>query len=220
MKKSSLIAVSLLVLAGSGTLTGQSAAATEFTIEPLASNAEVMARLQSEGAPPDVVLPPGTDLLQFTRASKGLGPDTYVAPLIISAADAKSDSLSSPYFFSFGTGTYSYSGSSSCHMAPAYLPHSHTGVTVTLNNFFVFALDNNGTIDTTYTLWRKETITTNSPTIMATVTTSGELATVQVLGDTTVDFPIIYPDYVYYVTWCFSGASQGVIGFWLYYTNS
>ena len=142
MKKLSILAVCLLFLLGPGALICRSAAASDSTDEQMISNAEFMARHQSEGAAPDVVLPPGSDLTQFTREYLGLAPEAFVAPLIIPAADANSDSLGSPYFFSFGSGLYEYSTSSSCHMAPAYLPNTGGGVTVTVDNFFVFALDN------------------------------------------------------------------------------
>jgi len=179
-----------------------------------------MARHESVGAAPDVVLPLGSDLTQFTREYLGLAPQAYVAPLIIPAADANSDSLGSPYFFSFGSGIYGFSTSSGCHMAPAYLPNSPGGGTVTVNNFFVFALDNNATYDTTYNLWRKNTLDASSPQIMGTITTSGASASIQVLGDTTIDNPITSSTYAYYVTWCFNGSGEGTVGFWIYYTES
>ena len=219
MKKPSILAVCLLFLLGPGALMGRSAAASDSTDEQIISNAEFMARYESEGAAPDVVLPPGTDLTQFTREYLGLAPEAYVTPLIIPAADANSDSLGSPYFFSFASGLYQYSTGVSCHMAPAYLPHS-AGVTVTINNFFVFAQDNYGSGDTTYNFWRKDTLSTSAAQIIGTVTTSGASTAIQVIGDTTIDDPITSSGYTYYVTWCFYGSGEGTLGFWIYYTES
>ena len=55
---------------------------------------------------------------------------------------------------------------------------------------------------------------------MGSVSTSGALSTIQVLGDTTIDNAEISNAYVYYITWCFNGPSQAIQGFWLYYTES
>lgn len=182
-------------------------------------NWAVAATAASSTAPYDVKLTPGTDLLAFTRESQGLAANSYTTPLIIPAAAASADSQSSPYFFSFGSGAYNYATSSSCHMAPAYLPNSAAGITYTVDNFFIFALDN-GATDTTYQLWRKNTLNTTAPQLMGTVTTSGALSTIQVLGDTTIDNPAVTSSYAYYITWCFNGPSQAIQGFWIYYTGS
>ncbi len=219
MKKPSILAVCLIFLLGPGALIGRNAAASDPTNEQMISNAEFMAKQQSEGTAPDVVLPLGSDLDQITRETLGLEKNAYVTPLIIPAADANSDSLGSEYFFSFSSGTYGYSQSTSCHMAPAYLPHGSGSSTVTVDNFFVFALDN-GTSDTTYNLWRKDTSSTSAPQQMGTITTSGSSTAIQVLGDTSIDNPITSSQYAYYVTWCFNGAGQGTLGFWIYYTES
>lgn len=182
-------------------------------------NFAMAAAAASSTAPYDVKLSPGTDLLAFTRESQGLAASSYTTPLIIPAAAASADSQSSPYFFSFGSGTYNYSTSSSCHMAPAYLPNSATGITYTVDNFFIFALDN-GTADTTYNLYRKNTLNTTTPELMGSVATSGAVSTIQVLGDTTIDNPVVSSSYAYYITWCFNGPSQAIQGFWIYYTGS
>lgn len=184
------------------------------------SNLAFMVESAQGSVPFDVELSPDTDLDAFTREYLGLAPDAYVTPLLIPAADISADSQSSPYFFSFGSGSYSYATSSSCHMAPAYLPFSRLGTDVTVNNFYIFALDNNALVDTIYNLWRKYTLSTASPQLMGSVTTMGALPTIQVLGDTTIDNPVTTNQYVYYITWCFSGPSQAVQGFWIYYTES
>jgi hypothetical protein len=220
MKKVSMIAVCLFFVLGPGALICRNAAASDPTDEQMISNAEFMARHESEGAAPDVVLPPDTDLTQFTRDYLGLAPEAYVAPLIIPAADGNSDSLGSPYFFSFGSGMYMYSTNTGCHMAPAYIPNSRSGVTVTVDNFFVFALDNNVSVNTTYFLWRKNTLDTSNAEIMGTVTTSESSTGIQIIGDTSIDNPVTSREYTYYVTWCFNGTDQSTAGFWIYYTES
>ena len=100
-------------------------------------------------------------------------------------------------------------------MVPVYLPHG-----ATVNNFFIFAYDNT-TPDLTFNLWRKATQTTASPTIMATVTTSGASTSIQVLGDTTVTDPIVLSEYAYYATHCWTDSSgqQGIQGLWIFYTE-
>lgn len=220
MKKLSIIAVCLIFVLGPGALICRSAAASDPADDQMISNAEFMARHESEGAAPDVVLPPDTDLTQFTRENLGLAPEAYVAPLIIPAADGNSDSLGSPYFFSFAAGMYMYSTSTGCHMAPAYLPNSRAGVTVTVQNFYVFALDNHASVDTTYILWRKNTLDTSNAEIMGTITTSGSSTTMQIIGDLTIDNPVTSDDYTYYVTWCFNSDDQRTAGFWIYYIES
>ena len=160
------------------------------------------------------------DLDAYVRSTLELGPNEYVTPLMIPAADISADSQTSPYFFSFGSGSYDYDSTSSCHMAPVFLPFSRTGVSVTLNNFYIFGIDNNGSVNTTYNLYRRDTLSTASPQLMGTVTTAGATTAVQVLGDTTIDNPVISNSYFYYITWCFSGPSLGIQGFWLYYTES
>lgn len=175
----------------------------------------------TEGSVPfDVELAPDTDLDAFTREYLGFAPDAYVTPLIIPAADANADSQISPYFFSFGSGTYSYTTNSSCHMAPAYLPFTRLGTTVTVNNFYIFAFDNNASFDTAYNLWRKDTLSTAAPQLMGTASTTGAATTIQVNGDTSIDYPIVANQYVYYIAWCFSGPDVGIQGFWIYYTES
>lgn len=218
MTRKWISAIFLLLSISPGLVRAQTAKGPLPAQEPL-SNEEFMARFQPEATPPDVVLPPGTDLLQYRRDSLGLAPDQFVAPLIISAADANGDSQSSDYFFNFGTGAYGLTDG--CHMAPAYLPHGYlTATTVTIDNFFIFAVDNGAAGNINFNLWRKDTLDTSSPTIMATVTTIGASTSVQVLGDTTVVNPIVSEEYAYYITWCRTDTSQSVLGFWIFYTES
>ena len=167
----------------------------------------------------DVSLPPGTDLLAYTRESLNRGPDDYVAPLMVPAADFNGDSQTSDYFFSFGTGRYG--AGDGCHMAPVYLPHGGSGTTVTVDNFFIFAYDNDVSNITT-NLWRKQSGSTNAPTQMGTVTTAGASTSIQILGDTTIVDPVVTSDYFYYITWCWggTGVQQGIQGFWIFYTES
>ena len=97
-----------------------------------------MAAVAASSPPYDVKLSPGTDLLAFTRESQGLAASSYTTPLIIPAAAANADSQTSPYFFSFGSGSYNYATNSSCHMAPAYLPTAE-GVSLTPWTTFSFS---------------------------------------------------------------------------------
>ena len=91
------------------------------------------AEAAKNAVPYDVSLPPDVDLDAYVRATLNRGPDAYTTPLMVPAADASADSQTSPYFFSFGSGAYNYATSSSCHMAPVYLPFTGAGVTVTLD---------------------------------------------------------------------------------------
>jgi len=185
------------------------------------SNEAFMASLDEKVSAPDVTLPEGADLLEYSRQAVQLAPGAYSTPLIIPASDASPDSAISPYFFSFLRGQYSATGSSACHMAPAYLPFSTGASSVTVDNFFIFAYDNNGGVDTTYNLWRKATLSQASPQLMATVSTTGALSSIQVLGDTSVENALVTSDFAYYITWCFSSAELlGIQGFWIYYTTA
>jgi hypothetical protein len=173
----------------------------------------------AEGALPyDVKLPADVDLEAWVHENLGRAPEAYGPPLMIPAADFNGDSQTSDYFLSFGSGVYQLTDG--CHMAPAYLPHGGGTSTVTVNNFFVFALDNNAAADVTFNLWRKATQDTSSPTIMGTVQTTGQSTSVQTLGDTSILNPVVTSDYVYYITWCHTGTSEGVQGFWVFFTES
>ena len=216
MTVSRTMATSLLLLAPSLLIAPGLFAADIAPAGTSESNREFLASFGLENSAPDVILSPDTDLLQFTRESAGLAPEVYVAPLIIPAADANGDSQTSDYFYSFSSGLYNLTDG--CHMAPAYLPHGN-GTTVTVDNFFIFAYDN-GASDVTYTLWRKNTLSTDAPTLMGAVSTQGASTSIQVLGDLSIDTPVVSSGYVYYVTWCYTGPSHGILGFWIFYNES
>jgi hypothetical protein len=166
-------------------------------------------------AVPDVVIDdPDVDLQAYLEQQLGRAVSAYSTPLIIPGAAFNADSQSSPYFFSFANGSLNSAGSG-CFMVPVYLPHG-----ATVNNFFIFAYDNAAS-DITFNMWRKRTTTTDAPTVMAAVTTSGASTSIQILGDTSVDDPIVSSDYAYYVTHCFleATATQRIQALWIYYTE-
>lgn len=217
MKRTRTYAVGLLLLILPGFAVGQTGPIEQSSQEPPNANAEFIASMLPNGSPPDVELPAGTDLRQWRIDTLGLAPEEYVAPVIISAADGNGDGQASDYFFSFGTGMYNHTDG--CHMAPAYLPHGGLTDTVTVDNLFIFAIDNNAGIDANYALWRKDTLSTASPTIMASVSTIGASTNIQILGDTSVVDPVVTRDYAYYITWC-AVDSNSILGFWIFYTES
>ena len=179
-------------------------------------NEAFLAELQAGEKSADVELSPDTDLLAFTRDSLGVGPEAYVAPLIIPASDANGDSQSSDYFYSF---VGWYQAGDGCHMVPAYLPNGPGSVEIV--NFFIFAYDND-TNDVSFSLLRKDNFTTSSATIMGTVSTSGASTSIQVVGDTTITDPIVSNNYNYFVAWCWPGidGDYRILSFWIFYNVS
>jgi len=170
---------------------------------------------ETEPARPDVVIHDASvDLQEVLEQEYGLVLSDYSTPLIIPAADFNRDGGSSDYFFSFGGGYFS--AGNGCFMAPVYLPHG-----ATVGNFFVYAFDNSAGSNLTLNLVRKENATTVSPQTMATVTTSGSSTSVMILGDTTVDNPIVDQGYSYFVTGCWPGetGTTRVYGIWIWFTE-
>jgi len=84
-----------------------------------------------------------------------------------------------------------------CLKAPAYLP---SGVTVT--DIFATVYDNDVTFQSIVHLRRTDNFDGTTD-LMATAMSAGTSTALQVLSDSTIDFPnIVYPDYSYYVTTC------------------
>jgi hypothetical protein len=197
----------LLLLVGAAVVNAAEWTAARSAINPNWEEQPYMA--------PDVVFAgPEVDLDAYVRAT--LSPESYTAPLIVPAADFNRDSNSSDYYFLF-TGGFFGSGlnSGGCFMAPVYLPHG-----VTINNFFMFLYDNSTTHDISVFLRRKHNQNTSSSEIMAGVSTSGASTNVQTLGDITVDFPVVDPNYSYFITTCMQTGNNDlrIYGSWIYFT--
>jgi hypothetical protein len=166
---------------------------------------------------PDVILiEPDLDLDEYVRTSHGITSESYVPPLIVPAADFNRDSNSSDYYFLFSGGFFgSGFNTGGCFMAPVYLPHG-----VTVNNFFMFLYDNSTTHDISVVLRRKYNQDTTSSQIMGGVSTTGVSPNVQVLGDVTIDYPVVDQNYSYFITTCMTTGNNDlrVYGSWIYYT--
>jgi len=143
-------------------------------------------------------------------------PKSYTPPLMIPPSDFSADSASSNYFFSFSGGYFgSGSDGGGCYMAPVYLPHG-----VTVQNFFAFLYDNSAGNDVSLTLRRKFNLDTNSSEVMGFVSSSGQSTSVQVVGDTSIEFAVTSQNYSYSVTGCMFDSTANALriyGVWIFY---
>lgn len=140
-------------------------------------------------------------------------PSGYSSPLVIPAADFRHDgNAPENYFFPFGSGRIYARNTTSCLMAPAYLPNGAdvyqlwasvvdeeaTDITVYLRRVDNF----NGTVDT-----------------MGVASSSGTSPNIDSISDLSIDFSVVdYPTYSYYVTSCLPLDSD-IYSVRLWYTN-
>lgn len=138
----------------------------------------------------------------------------YTSPLVIPAADFRSDGLApSGYVFWFDLGRMEGS-TGDCVMAPAYVPNG-----VTVFQFWASVYDNDAANNITVRLRRLNNYT-GVMNEMAAVSTAGQSTSIQSLGDSIITDPIVlYPDYSYYVTACLSTANLRIYSARLWYTE-
>lgn len=141
----------------------------------------------------------------------------YTSPLVISAADFRSDGLAPEgYMFWFSTGAiYGEGVSQTCLMAPAYLPN---GATVT--DMFISAYDNNASYDVNVSLWRVDNYAGTGAQVMASIITSAASTAIQTPGTSSITYPeVSYPTHSYFVTTCLSQNDVRLYSVRIYYTE-
>lgn len=126
------------------------------------------------------------------------GPDSFVVP---AAAFNPDGNPGSDYFFSFGGGYLNQAGAStSCFMAPVYLPNG-----ARLASMKVSAYDSNVSLNFTVEMRRTPFLTTAPTEIMALASTTGSSG-LQLPEDSTVSFnKIDNRTYGYQLVTCLSG---------------
>ena len=145
-----------------------------------------------------------------------LRPEGYSSPLVIPAADFRSDGIDPTYYnFWFATGAAEGVNptTSGCMMAPAYLPNNATIVDV-----WASVYDNNGSYNVPLSLRRVENYTGAVNTI-ATLTSAGASTTIQSLYATSISNTVVsYPNYSYYATACVRSTETKLYSVRIYYT--
>lgn len=143
-------------------------------------------------------------------------PQAYGSPLIISAADFGADGANpGSFFFPFGGGYMQGDANNyGCLVAPAYLPNN-----ATVQDMFATVYDNDTSYDISVSLRRVDNFNGGTVT-MATGSTAGDFAGIQVVSDGTIDEPVVvYPDYAYYVTTCVLSSNIRIYSVRIYYTT-
>ena len=88
--------------------------------------------------------------------------------------------------------------SGGCIQAPVYLPPF-----ARIYQVWASIIDNDGSYNASIWLTRSSNLTPGDSTDMSTISTSGSLASIQSLSDSSIDEPIvILPDYSYFVSTC------------------
>jgi hypothetical protein len=138
----------------------------------------------------------------------------YTSPLVIPAADFRSDGLApGGYTFIFVTG-YMVGSTGNCVMAPAYLPNG-----ATVYQFWASAYDNDPANDLGVELHRVNNYN-GAQNVMASVTTTGQSGAIQSLSDYVITNPlVVYPDYSYYVTACLNTSNLRIYSARVWYTG-
>lgn len=163
-----------------------------------------------EGQSPDLntaAVPAGDSIvitsMDEAQSIEGSSED-YVSPLIVPAADFRDDGYNpiGSMFFSFlgGSLTNDSNGTSSCVMAPAYLPHGST-----VYEMWTSYKDYDPDSDAWLNLYRLDHYS-GVVDIMASVATSGSSGAMINPVDFTIDFPSTAWDWAYYLGGC--GASD------------
>lgn len=124
-------------------------------------------------------------------------PAVYDSPLVIPAADFRSDGLNPDgYYFLFSRGSIEGDTAFPCMMAPAYLPEG-----AEVFEMWASVIDNAAN-NITVILRRVDNYNGNMD-IMASTSSSGTSTSITSISDLTIDFPLVeYPTYSYYVTTC------------------
>ncbi|MCO5184939.1 MAG: hypothetical protein M9928_14650 [Anaerolineae bacterium] len=151
-----------------------------------------------------------------TMQREAMAAAAYTSPLVISAADFSADGFNpDSMFFSFGGGYWTGDSENyGCMIAPVYLPAN-----ATVSEMFVSVYDSDTTRNLTVNVRRVDNFNGGSDTL-ASASSSGDFAGVQVISDITIDNAIVqYPDYSYYATTCLLSESLRLYSLRLYYTE-
>jgi hypothetical protein len=148
--------------------------------------------------------------------TEDLTPKGYGSPLVIPAADFRSDGIQPTYYnFWFATGAFQGANAttSGCLMAPAYLPNGATVIDV-----YASVYDNSTTYNVPISLKRVENYTGAVDT-MASITSAGASTAIQSLVAPSISNPSVsYPNYSYYATACVRSSDTAVYSVRIYYT--
>jgi hypothetical protein len=139
----------------------------------------------------------------------------YGSPLVIPAADFRSDGLDPDSSFFFFSGGYLYGEhSDTCLMAPVYLPD---GATIEEVYASVYDNDSNSGVNLWLKLYRVNNYS-GSSNILAAMETASESTNLQVIADTSINYPtIVHPDYSYYLGVCLESANIRLYSVRIYY---
>ena len=150
---------------------------------------------------------------EFIEGTLPNGVQNYTSPLVISAADFRSDGgdpNSSMFWFAAGSIEGNDNGTG-CIMAPVYLPNN-----ADVYQMWASMVDNDATY-TTYVDFRRVDNYTGTMTTLAHVETTTDSPSVVNIGDYSITEPVIqYPDYSYYITTCVSNPENKILSvrFW------
>ncbi|MBD3389129.1 MAG: hypothetical protein GF414_09585 [Candidatus Altiarchaeales archaeon] len=139
----------------------------------------------------------------------------YSSPLIIPAADFRSDGYDPDGIFFFFSGGYAEGEhNNSCMMAPVYLPD---GVTIEEIYATVYDNDSGSDVNVFVKLYRMNNYSGTTD-LMAYMETTSESTNVQIIEDTTIDYPnILYPNYSYYLGACLQSINTRIYSVQIYY---
>ena len=148
------------------------------------------------------------------EAELALAESAYTSPLVIPAADFRTDGINpdSTNFSFFSGHIAGNSQDAGCVQAPAYLPHG-----AQLSLIAISAIDNDAT-NIPLILHRVNNFT-GAHDLMASIFTAGNSSTPQSFSSTSIAEPLIsYPTYSYYVTICLSKEEFKLFSTRIYYT--
>jgi hypothetical protein len=148
-------------------------------------------------------------------SQEGKGAKDYASPLEISAAEFRSVGFRMEgYLFQFTAGGPMGVGpDGACLMAPVYLPDL-----ATITQLWLTLYDNDPTYDVEVYLYKRDNFDASvDPFLVASVTTSGQVGTVQNLGQTGLDDFVFYPQYSYFLATCLRNSNTAVLSARVWY---
>jgi len=157
----------------------------------------------SASAPDLIITDPEANLAQELQFLQGGGGGLS---LIIPAADFVVDSSNRSWFFGFNSSyLYPTSASNYCGIAPVYLPN---GSSITV--FAAYMYDNDPAGNDVVYLYAKPLGNTTDASAIASIATSIQSTSLQVLADTTIEEPHIINNalYTYHIGVCLWGTSS------------
>ena len=187
-------------LTGSDAPDGHTAGLVIFETRPQSNEAGQVVNLPSTGA---------TDQSAFAA------PSGYDSPLVIPAADFRSDGIvPGGYRFWFSGGAIEGTGAGgTCLMAPAYLPN---GARIT--QLWASVYDNDAGYNVSVSLRRVNNYL-GTMVVLAQASSSGASTSIQSVTAPSIANPVVeYPTYSYYATVCVSSASVSLYSVRIWYT--